>query len=362
MSKALSIFAGKTALAQIKEQGINQQQFKLLVGASGGPKWFVLAGLDRFFCGEFFKQRPDPLYTLGSSAGAWRFSCYGQQQPLAAINRLIEGYSTLTYAKDANIKQVSESSEQLLTHILGSDGIDQIVNNKVFKTNIVVAKSKGLTRYENKALLLSGLVSSAVSNRINRAKLGRHYQRVVMSTEPQYIPFDHNDGIDTQIAPLTQQNGLMGLLATGSIPMVVHGIKDIPGVGEGMYRDGGIVDYHFNQRFLPTSSNVDLEQQKLVLYPHFYNEFKPGWFDKYIKQRFSNPKHFDNVVVLAPTEAFVNSLPNQKIPDRKDFLEMPDDIRIAYWHKVIAESERLADEFNEICHHSDPSKYINLIE
>ncbi len=38
----LNIYAGKTALNTIKEQGFKQELFTAMLGASGGPKWFTL--------------------------------------------------------------------------------------------------------------------------------------------------------------------------------------------------------------------------------------------------------------------------------------------------------------------------------
>ena len=40
--------------------------------ASGGPKWFVLFGLDPYLSGEFFQRQEQQLITLGSSAMPWR--------------------------------------------------------------------------------------------------------------------------------------------------------------------------------------------------------------------------------------------------------------------------------------------------
>ncbi|MDC1119026.1 hypothetical protein OAT28_00415 [Gammaproteobacteria bacterium] len=54
MKSSLSIYAGPTARAQLLEQGVTAAQFKVMVGASGGPKWFVLYGLDRYLFGDFF--------------------------------------------------------------------------------------------------------------------------------------------------------------------------------------------------------------------------------------------------------------------------------------------------------------------
>ncbi|WP_371185814.1 patatin-like phospholipase family protein [Thalassotalea maritima] len=362
---ALQLHAGKTAYEQIQQHGLQQGLFKALIGASGGPKWFVLAGLDRYFCGEFFNNRQSPLYTLGSSAGAWRFACYGQTDPLAAMNRLIDGYASLHYPNNATMKQISIQSERLLADVLGQDGATQIANNPIFENHIVVAKSKGLTRYENKPVQLLGLLHSALSNSIDRRRLSRHYQRLVFSRNPQQVPFNYHDGIDTQLVSLTADNTYQALLATGAIPLLVHGVQDITGAGSGMYRDGGIIDYHFDQPFLAPQTCADrvneLGKPGLVLYPHFYHQFKPGWFDKFLPKRQANPAYFDNVLVLSPTADFVGRLPYQKIPDREDFKHLNDEQRMRYWRQVISLSHELADEFSNLVGRADAHQHVQLM-
>ncbi len=64
-------------------------------------------------------------------------------------------------------------------------------------------------------------------------------------------------------------------------------------------------------------------------------------------------RHFHNVLVLAPSPEFVSQLPYGKIPDRKDFETMDFATRYAYWQTVLAQSERLADEFAEIVRTGD---------
>ena len=80
----LEIYAGKTALKTINENGFSQELFSGFLGASGGPKWFTLFGLDKYVFGEFFSTRQDVLNIVGSSAGAFRAACFGQQDPVAA--------------------------------------------------------------------------------------------------------------------------------------------------------------------------------------------------------------------------------------------------------------------------------------
>jgi len=62
---ALEIYAGPVARERIKQQGSRPELFSLLLGASGGPKWFVLYGLDRYLFGDFFASRQEPLMTMG---------------------------------------------------------------------------------------------------------------------------------------------------------------------------------------------------------------------------------------------------------------------------------------------------------
>ena len=83
--KALSLYAGPRAMRQLQANGLQQEQFTVLAGASGGPKWFVLYGLDRFLFGDFFDDREEVLATIGSSAGAWRLACLGTAEPRSRL-------------------------------------------------------------------------------------------------------------------------------------------------------------------------------------------------------------------------------------------------------------------------------------
>ena len=83
----LEIYAGKQAQEAIADNGFEASLFTSLLGASGGPKWFCLYGLDKYLFGEFFKGRSTELNLIGSSAGAFRAACFAQNNPLAAIER-----------------------------------------------------------------------------------------------------------------------------------------------------------------------------------------------------------------------------------------------------------------------------------
>src|SRR5581483_7614739 len=112
------------------------------------------------------------------------------------------------------------------------------------------------------------------------------------------------------------------------------GVRDPSGAPPGIYRDGGVADYHFGEEIDPDSG--------LALYPHFYSHLVPGWFDKPWSSR--RTRGLRRAVVLAPSDAFVASLPRGRIPDREDFSTLRDDERLAAWREVVKRSDELGDE------------------
>ncbi|MNJ62609.1 hypothetical protein D3C77_584570 [compost metagenome] len=123
--------------------------------------------------------------------------------------------------------------------------------------------------------------------------------------------------------------------------MVMEGVRDIPGVGVGTYRDGGLLDYHLD---LPYRGD------DIVLYPHFTDKVIPGWFDKALPWRRGDGQRLRNVLLLAPSAQYLAALPYGKLPDRSDFKRFMGDARgrQRYWHKAMSESRRLGDELLEL--------------
>jgi len=119
-----------------------------------------------------------------------------------------------------------------------------------------------------------------------------------------------------------------------------------------MYRDGGIIDYHFDLDIKPASG--------LTLYPHFSPTQKAGWFDKNLARKV-NTKYYKNTVMLVPSAAFIAQLSFAKIPDRKDFINLAPATRLKYWQRVLKASECLADEFS-VCVARSNTEHIKLIE
>lgn len=334
---ALEIFAGSKAIEQIKNQGFHPSLFRYFLGASGGPKWFTLAGLDRVIFPEWFQQSGHKVDVIGSSAGAFRAICAVQKDPLAAINRLAQAYSTTEYSRHPTPREITQKAEELVKYMVDTKGLLEVLENRRFKAHIIAARCEGKDKHRGKLSQMSGLAMSATANAIGRKHLGKFYTRCIFSSPNSSLTFSDPYQIPTERFKLGINNIHSSLLASGAIPIVLEGIEDIVAAPDGMYRDGGIIDYHFDLKFG--------QGDDLVLYPHFYNKAIPGWFDKGLKKRYPHKSSFDNVVMLVPSPDFVASLPFEKIPDRKDFEKMEAATRIRYWCRVLEETDRLGECF-----------------
>jgi len=337
--KHFSLQAGSEALATIESEGFSEDKVGSMIGASGGPKWLVLSALDQWLAGEFFKQRTKPIYTLGSSAGAWRHIAYGVADNVAALQRFESSYINQRYETKPSPAEVSQEGRDILRHVLGASGIAEVVNNPVWKTNLSTVRSRGLLKQTNKLALGAGLLATGLGNMSSRQHLRFFFERAVFS--PGAGPggnFHFNDFVTHQV-PLTEANLLEAVLASGSIPLVMEGVDEIEGAPPGMYRDGGFLDYHFD-------FNFDTPEG-LVFYPHFYSHLSAGWFDKFAPWRQVPRSNLKNVLMLSPSESLVASMPGGKIPDRNDFKRLDNDQRIANWNKVVDLGRMMADEFAE---------------
>ena len=340
MTAPLNIYAGPGALATLREHGFYPLLFNYFLGASGGPKWFVLAGLDRVLFPEWFDTRGGQVQVIGSSAGAFRAACAVMKDPLAAINRLAHHYSHTVYSAKPTASEITRKASELLRHVLGKEGAYEIISNERFKAHIFAVRCHRAMASRGRYTQLNGLLMSAAANAVRRRNLNMFFTRHVFSAPGSELTIHDPYQLNTERSELQFVNVKDALLASGSIPMVLEGVEKIVGAPEGVYRDGGIVDYHFDLSFGP--------RKGLVLYPHFFDKPVPGWFDKNLRRRLPHSSSYDNVVMLVPSPEFVASLPYGKIPDRKNFETMDADTRITYWQTVLSETDRLGEYFMKV--------------
>lgn len=339
-SFSLTFKAGAGALAAIRKDGFDPSSIGTFAGASGGPKWLVLSQLDRAILQSIVPRLSGPVHLIGSSIGSWRFACYAQADPLAAIERFEAAYLAQSYSDKPDIHEISATSREILEQVLGDDGIAEILGNPVFRTHIMAVRSRHVMASESRAILALGLLAAGVLNAVSRRTLGWFFERALFYDRRDTPPFFDVQGFPIQRVALTPQNLDEAIIATGSIPLVLAGVRDIAAARPGVYRDGGIIDYHLD---LPHSA-----RERLTLFPHFYGRIVPGWFDKKLRWRRPQAGNVDRTILVSPSPAFVSGLPHGKIPDRNDFLAFSPAERVAIWKKCIAECRALADEFLEV--------------
>lgn len=337
---ALLFKAGPAAYRDIRKRGFSEERIGTIAGASGGAKWLVLSQLDKLILERVVPRLAGPVHLIGSSIGAWRFACYGQPKPVEAIECFENAYIEQTFSPGAGAAEITATSRRLLQELLGSDGAAAIVDHRMFRTHILTVRSRFLTASDRRALLAPGLMLAMTANAINRRALGAFFARGLFfdprDLPPCYgvrdFPIDH--------ISLTSGNVFDAVMASGSIPVVLSGVRGIEGAPPGTYRDGGVIDYHLD---LPLA-----DPDRLVFYPHFFDWLTPGWFDRRLGWRKLDPRNTDRTVLVCPSPDFIAALPHGKVPDRTDFVTMTDAQRMQAWRKAVAECRRLADELDDV--------------
>ena len=332
--------AGPGAFESIRQQGFSLDRIGTIAGASGGAKWLVLSQLDRAIIANIHPALHAPVHLIGTSIGAWRFACYAQSDPMAAIQRFEDAYIHQRYSEAPDIHEITAKSREILQVILGNDGVPDILSHPIFRTHVMTVRARNAAASEQRRILAASLVVAASLNALSRKTLAWFFERALFFDGRDIPPFFDVDGFPLQRVMLRANNLEDAILATGSIPLVMSGVRDIAGATPGTYRDGGVIDYHLD---LPQS-----EPDRLTLYPHFFDRIVPGWFDKKLSWRQPNPAHFDRTILISPSAEFVTKLPNGKIPDRTDFRTYSPRERMSIWRAVVAECAALAEELNDV--------------
>jgi hypothetical protein len=334
----ITVRAGRAARKLIKESGFNWDMVDVMAGASGGPKWLVLSGLDRLIFPRF-RKRKRPLFLLGSSIGSWRFAASSCPDFEKAYGAFEDSYLMQSYSAKPSPGDVTDEAVKIMDAFFGDKASGCLVH-PYLRLNILSVRCRGIAASENKLLMGAGVAAAAALNAASRKSLGFFFERALFYDPRDIPPFFNMTDFPISRIPLDPGNIRDAVLSSGSIPLVMSGISGIKGAAPGTYRDGGIIDYNLDVPFSTGNG-------RLVFYPHYSERVVPGWFDKNLGWRRPSPVNYDSVVMVSPSAFFVSNLPYGKVPDRKDFRMFAgrDDDRISYWRTVLGESARLADEF-----------------
>ena len=337
---ALSLRAGSAAIAHLREHGLRAADVDIVPGAAVGPKALGINGLDQAVFGYFLPTAPRPRTLIGASIGSWRFAAITMGDAREGLARLAALYTQQRFPKGITAKEISLRCAQMLSELL-QDRDQRILHNPDYRLVIVMTRSRGLMARQGGLGLGLGLAGLIGTNLFSRRAIGWFMERALVYPQGDALPLGELNDFTTHHVNLRADNVRAALLASAAIPMVLDGVTGLPGAPDGVYRDGGLVDYHLD---LPYQS------EGIVLFPHFTDRVIPGWFDKPLRWRNGDPQRLRNLLLVSPSRDYLARLPHGKLPDRTDFKQYRgnDAGREAYWRKAVAESQRLGDEFLEL--------------
>ncbi|GEQ98814.1 hypothetical protein JCM17844_24510 [Iodidimonas gelatinilytica] len=259
---------------------------------------------------------------------------------MKALARFEESYLDYRPEKGQTADKITRDSYAILGDILGENGGTAMFQGPM-RLAVMAVRGRHVLNTDRRVPLGVGLAAAALGNMAHRSALGLFFERALFADPRSDCSYTAWSGFPMRRLNLTADNLPHAIMASCSIPMLLNGIT-IPGAPKGLYRDGGIIDYHFDLPFFHH------DPDSLVLYPHFTDRIIAGWFDKHLGWRKARAGNASNVVLVAPSAEFVSRLPYGKIPDRKDFTTLETEDRIRYWRLVLDETERLSDAFETL--------------
>jgi len=341
MKRYVEYKAGREILESIRADGLDPRRIGVFAGPAGGPKWFVSVGFDKALMQSGFLKRANRRALLvGSSAGGWRCLAMACPDPLDAYEKLRISYSRNVFSRNDTPITVAGALRSNVDAFISEKGAQGILHNGSFDVAIHAVRARGPAGSATQAIEGATIVVAGLMNAVTSRAMDLFYERVVFYSgkePPRFLGRFRGRGVR-----LTERNIRSAALATGSLPYVVAGVRDIPDAPAGVYRDGGLIDYQCNQNYCPGSGRI-------TLFFHYQERIVPGWFDKKLTWRQPPNGSLDRVLQVYPSRAFVDLLPDRRLPDRDDFISFVDDPaeRIRRWDKVAELSTALGEQFLE---------------
>ena len=327
--------AGARALARLRERRLTLADVRGLVLPATGPRWILAAGFDRALIEVGFGREPSserPLL-IGASAGAWRALALTARDPLRAHELLLASYCQQRFRRSDSPEHISAAYRQLLEDVVDAA---HALEHPALDLALTVVRARAWGSALERPRMLASMLGAAALNLVVRDSTQWFFERVVFHTAR--ASSDVLDGFRGRRVALSAENLHAVALASGTVPVYMAPVRDLPGAGAGGYLDGGLADYHVNQPLRCRTGVIAMfsHQARVV----------PGWFDKSLGWRESADACSDLLVVY-PTQEFIASLPGARVPTRDDFFEFERDPerRIERWLEVAARSRELGSAF-----------------
>ncbi len=354
----LSLKAGATAYRHIQQNGLEPSHISSIFAASGAAKWLAIYGLDKVIFNDWLTPlgQPENLHTVrlfGTSVGAFKLAAACHRNSAQGLDDLAQAYWQQNYPNGITPAEIEREFVHLRQAVLAGDHMNDILNHPYLHLSFAAVRCHGQLASDAPAQQRRACVKAALRNIIGRQALQDCVDRVVFH-DPR-VPF-HIAGLDgytTYGVALNTENFAAAITASGSIPVYMYGIENIPGAPEGVYRDGGLLDYH------PVPGNF-WQHSGIVLYPHFYSACTMGWLDKALPWRRAPKASMTHTVLLSPSEDFFARTRLGRPPDRQDFKRFAnqDALRKELWREVMDLSHELGEEFLNLARSGDWCRYL----
>ena len=350
----IRIKAGERIYKIIKDGGFNFDSVSTYFGPAVGPRWLIACGFDLTLLKGGFLGRSSAVNLIGSSAGAFRFAAWLQPEAIQSYNKLMDAYINVRYSRKDTPATVLEKITGVINEYLEDDALPFALANKKYRLVVITARARGLVAFENIWLQKLGLVTCYVFNYFSRNNIYHFADRVVFYNGAKPPSFCFRSQFRGNYVPINEVNFKYAVLSSGAIPIVIAGVRDVYGAPRGVYRDGGLIDYHLTHQFAA-------KENEIVLFFHHQERIIPGWLDKNIVRRAPDAETLSNVLMIFPSQSFIENLPGAKVPDRTDFVTFIDDqeTRIKNWRKAVELSAPLGEDFLELV---ESGKIRDLVE
>jgi hypothetical protein len=318
----ICIKAGKRAYEIIQDGGFHFDRVTTYFGPATGPRWLISSGFDLTLLKNGLLGRSKAIHLVGSSAGAMRFAAWLQPEPEKSYRTLIESYIGITYKRNDTPATVLESLVDLANSYIEDDALSFALTNKKYRLAIITVRARNLVASELKWVQQIGIGICFLFNAINRSYIHDFAERVVFYNGPKPPHFCLRPGYRGRYIRLNEINF---------------------GAPSGVYRDGGLIDYHMTHNYAQTNEDI-------ILFFNHQERIIPGWLDKRLSYRRPQADIMDNVVMIYPTDSFIANLPGGKVPERDDFAIFIDDptSRIKNWRRSVELAQPLGEEFLEL--------------
>lgn len=323
--------AGPAALRTIREEGLRPESIGAFVAPASGPRWLILAGIDRALLDHGWLGT-SPQILAGASAGAWRCASFASSRPRETHQQLLNGYISQTFTRADTPRQISAAYRTMLGECFAEEAA-HILEHPTFRLVLGTCRSRlGSSR----AAQLTGLLVAAALDRLTPRATELFFESVAFHTLDS-----ENPALDPTAVRLSAANLLDAVRASGTVPIYMEPVRNPAGAPAGEYVDGGLTQYHLHRDFR-------IGPRQVVLFPHYQETIRPRWLDRWTS-RSPTPSQIDSLLLIYPSPAFLTRLEPHGVPDRQDFKRWVDDpaARQAHWWRAAAESEALGEELVE---------------